>query len=61
MTISHKDNPLLFDYNIEALPLSWASSYKYLGITINDKLTWEIHVQNIVKKNKLNFGFYVGN
>ena len=31
-------------------PIEWVKSYKYLGVTIDDKLTWNQHIQNVSNK-----------
>lgn len=44
------------DKEIELVP-----SYKYLGILIDDSLTFKPHIQHLVKKLKLKLGFYFRN
>lgn len=34
------------------------SSYKYLSIWVDDKLSFKVHIGNLVKKLKLRIGFY---
>ena len=36
--------------NINNKPISQVHCYKYLGLIIDDKLTWNKHVDNIVNK-----------
>jgi len=35
--------------------------YKYLGITINDKLSFGSHITNLKRKFKIKLGFYLRN
>ena len=37
------------------------SSYKYLGIWIDEKLSFNVHISNLLKKLKLKMGFYFRN
>ena len=44
MCISLKKLPPHFNYQINNISLDWVDNFKYLGITINKKLTWSSHV-----------------
>ena len=44
----------IFDVYINGEPLEFNSKAKYLGVTIDNKLTWHQHIENI--KNKINKG-----
>ena len=44
----------VFDVYINDEPLEFNSKAKYLGVTIDNKLTWHQHIENI--KNKINKG-----
>ena len=44
-------------YSIHGLPLTIATTYKYLGITINNSLTWNDHVNSVVAKANRTLGF----
>ena len=44
----------VFDVYINGKPLEFNSKAKYLGVTIDNKLTWHQHIENI--KNKINKG-----
>ena len=35
------------------------SSYKYLGVWLDEKLTFKIYINNLVKKLKIKLGFYL--
>ena len=50
MKITHKHNPILFNYTLKNQPIKEVSSSKYLGITITNKLTWSTHINNITNK-----------
>lgn len=49
------------DGNLETLDgtlLERVSSYKYLGIWLDQKLTFEVHINNLLKKLRPKVGFY---
>lgn len=46
---------------LEGGEIEIVDSYKYLGILIDDSLTFKPHVQNLVKKLRLKLGFYFRN
>lgn len=48
-----KDRAVFDDILIKSEVVKRADSYKYLGITIDDNLTWEVHFDSIVKKRHL--------
>ena len=52
MKITHKHNPVLFNYTLKNQPIKEVSSGKYLGITITNKLTWSTHINNITLSTK---------
>jgi hypothetical protein len=49
-------NPITKHIEIEVV-----TSYKYLGILIDDGLSFKLHIQQLVKKLKLKLGFYFRN
>ena len=48
--ISNKRSPPSAQYLINNVPLQWVDTFKYLGITINQKLKWDDHSTNAVLK-----------
>jgi hypothetical protein len=43
------------------LSIEKVSSYKYLGIWLDDKMSFKVHVGNLVTQLKLKLGFYFCN
>ena len=56
-SISGRKNPLIFDYSLHDHLLEHVKSATYLGVTINSKLNWDDHVNNIAKKANRTQGF----
>ena len=56
MTRSRKQASLPL-YLLNGSPLSTATTYKYLGITINTTLTWNDHVDAAISKANRTLGF----
>ena len=50
MHVTHKRNPLLITYNMNGRPIEATASHTYLGIGINNKLSWAEHIGNTVSK-----------
>jgi hypothetical protein len=50
ISVVHKINNLAYDYNINGITLERCKHIKDLGIIINDKLSWSMHVQSLVCK-----------
>ena len=50
MHATHKRNPLLMTYNMNGRPIEVTASHTYLGIGINNKLSWAEHISNTVSK-----------
>ena len=48
--ITKKRKPINFDYTLEGSALVFASSIKYLGVTITHDLNWNKHINNICNK-----------
>ena len=44
LRITNKKNPIVFNYRIEAAPIVQVSHTKYLGVTISNNLSWNVHV-----------------
>ena len=57
LTITNKKTPSLFNYKIHNTSIQSTTDAKYLGITINNKLSWNTHIDNVCQKgnNTLNF------
>ena len=47
---SNKRDPINFTYNIHGINLEIQNSAKYLGLTIDNKLSWNDHCDSIYKK-----------
>ena len=45
-------------YTLHGLELTVTSTYKYLGVIINNTLTWTDHVDAVVKKGNKTLGLY---
>ena len=48
--ITNAKLPILYDYNIQEKRIKTASSVKYLGVYIDEHLTWKDHINYIVSK-----------
>ena len=53
LRLTNKLNPIINPYNIHDVTLKVYDSVKYLGVTIDSKLTWKDQVSNVY--NKANF------
>lgn len=47
LPISRKKTTLYYNYMLGSSPLKEVTNYKYLGVTICNNLSWNLHVQNI--------------
>ena len=50
LRISNKKNPIVHNYYIENILINNVPHTKYLGVTIDHKLSWNEHIQRIVNK-----------
>ena len=50
MHVAHKSNPLLMTHKMNGRSLEVAASHTYLGININNKLSWAKHNSNTISK-----------
>ena len=50
MCISRKRNPPTFQYHINNNNLEWVETFKYLGVKLNNKLTWDDHTLEVTSK-----------
>ena len=57
LRISLKKNTSNYNYQIHNTQIEETTNAKYLGITINNKLSWNTHINNVCQKgnNTLNF------
>ena len=55
--ITRSRNKQLFSYSMFGCDISPVSSIKYLGVTLNSKLTFDNHVNTVVTKAKRMLGF----
>ena len=56
LTFSRKNNPLLYDYNLNSVIISRKSHIKDLGVTYNSSFSFKLHIQNIKIKASKNLG-----
>jgi len=50
LKISNKRTTLAVTYNLNRASLEWVNSFTYLGVVINNKLSWSDHVDAKVAK-----------
>ena len=50
MMITKKRKPVMKNIYINGEPIEWVKTFKYLGVTLDDKLSWKQHIENITKK-----------
>ena len=50
LAITNKKSTLSFTYHINAVPIKAVQYAKYLGVTIDTKLTWNEHIMTITHK-----------
>jgi hypothetical protein len=59
--ISNKRNPLKYNYNIHGHILEEAKTSKYLGINLIRTLSWNNHINTVVKKaSNISASFSIG-
>jgi len=55
MRITNKRNPIIYNYLVENHTITEVPHTKYLGVTIDRRLSWNEHIQQISNKaNQLN-------
>ena len=61
MHVTHKRNPLLMTYEMNGRPTEVKASHTYLGIGINNKLSWAEHISNTASKANMVLGLLCRN
>jgi hypothetical protein len=57
LRISNRQHPVDFIYNIHDVPLSTDKTAKYLGVTLDDSLSWDPHINSTYKKANFTLSF----
>ena len=57
LRISRSKSPKFFQYHLHGHILQSETNSKYLGITINNKLSWNNHIDNVCKKANNSLAF----
>ena len=57
LRITNKQNRTYFPYSIQDTLIRKVTKAKYLGVTLNNKLTWNNHIANITGKANSVYGF----
>jgi len=50
LRITNKKNPIVYQYYIDNSIIKQATHSKYLGVTIDERLTWNEHILTIANK-----------
>jgi len=50
LRITNKKNPVVYQYDIGNCIIKQVSDSKYLGVTIDERLTWNEHILTIVNQ-----------
>ena len=53
MRITWSRYPGVPKYTLNNAHLDVVTEYKYLGVVLNNRLTWDNHVQYVIKANKM--------
>lgn len=57
LTFTGQRTPAIRNYTLQTLPLEKVSSYKYLGVTFSDDLTWNTHINTVVSSACKSLGY----
>jgi len=57
LSITQKKKPLHFQYKLHNHPLQHVDSSKYLGVTLQNNLKWDKHINSITSKANQSLGF----
>ena len=57
MRCTRSHNPMIINYSLHGFTLSAANKHMYLGVMLDDQLSWSIHITNVANKatRMLNF------
>ena len=55
--VTKKKKKIITNYLIHGENLTQTNNAKYLGVTINDKLSWNPHIDEVIKKSNKTLGF----
>ena len=50
LRITNKRNPISYSYTMDNSSIKEVHAAKYLGVTIDSKLTWSVHISSVVNK-----------
>ena len=57
LQITNRLHPVNFIYNIHNTPIQATKSAKYLGVTIDDSLSWDPHIKSTFQKASFTLSF----
>jgi hypothetical protein len=57
LRVSKKKKQIITNYLIHGKSLTQTNNAKYLGVIINDKLSWNPHIDEVIKKSNKTLGF----
>ncbi|MCW4309230.1 MAG: reverse transcriptase family protein [Candidatus Thiodiazotropha endolucinida] len=57
LRVTKSQSPVLYDYSLKGQILQAESQSKYLGVDLTSKLSWNTHIDRIVKKGNCMLGF----
>lgn len=57
ISFTRRHHPLRFSYRISNVSVELVESYKYLGVTLANDLTWNVHVTNVISSANKTLGF----
>ena len=60
LNVTLKKRPVQFCYKLHNHILEKVKSSKYLGITIQNNLKWDQHINSVSKKSNQSLGFFTG-
>ena len=60
-TRKHRSKIPIFEYKIKGSKLEYTNIYKDLGVTIDQNLSFEKHINNIINKSNMKLGYLIRN